>query len=169
MHFAFVEEIETVRLLLLRPTKRDGIVLSKLWQTDEVQGYMGGVLSEQDAEMRMSKILEGWEGSAKGLWAVFEKGGEEPIGLCGLGDFEEEVEIIYKFFPQYWGKGYATEAASMALRYGFETLKLACIVGVTQEVNRASQRVLEKLGMQHVRNLMKWGVDQRYYELKGSV
>jgi [ribosomal protein S5]-alanine N-acetyltransferase len=67
--------------------------------------------------------------------------------------------------PAYWGYGYATEAATACLTYGFQTLQLDHIIGVTQEANRGSQRVLEKLGMRHLRNLWKWNAPQRLYQL----
>ena len=126
---------------------------------------LGGVLSQQDAEARMIGIVHQCEESEAGLWAVFEREQGDLIGLCGLGMFESETEVIYKFFPAFWGRGYATEAAVASLAYGFQTLQLDRIIGVTQEANQGSQRVLEKLGMHHVRTLWKWEAVQRVYEL----
>ena len=52
---------------------------------------------------------------------------------------------------QYWGKGYATEAAQHTLNYGLNTLKLKLITGRAQTENIASLKVLEKIGMQLVK------------------
>jgi [ribosomal protein S5]-alanine N-acetyltransferase len=163
------EPIETSRLLLRRPTPREVGTLSTLWCNEQVQQFMGGVLSQQDAQARMIDILHQWEESKAGLWAVYEREHGDLIGLCGLGRFESETELIYKLFPVFWGRGYATEAAAASLAYGFQTLQLDRIIAVTQEANRRSQRVLEKLGMRHRRTLWKWEAVQRVYELTQSV
>ncbi len=161
----FVETLETTRLLLRRPTVEDVAVLSGLWRDEQVQQFMGGVLSQQEADARVIDILKRWEDTGAGLWSVCEQGKDEPSGICGLGMFEEEMQIIYKLFPDIWGRGYATEAATAALAYGFQAWQLERIVGITQEANRASQHVLEKLGMHHVCSFWMWEAPQRYYEL----
>jgi [ribosomal protein S5]-alanine N-acetyltransferase len=164
-----IELIETSRLFLRRPMQRDVGTLSHFWRNEQVQQFMGGILSQQDAETRMLGILRQWEESNAGLWTVYERERGDLIGLCGFGMFESETEIIYKFFPAFWGLGYAMEAAVACLVYGFQTLQLDCIIGVTQEANQRSQRVLEKLGMHHVRTLWKWEAVQRIYKLDRTV
>lgn len=180
--------LETTRLHLLPPQLEDKTYLSQLWQMEAVQRYMGGVLSSQASEDKMDEIIKNWEQKGMGLWVVFKKEGNERLGLCGIGDFEGKLEVIYKLFPhqfvrnklgqlccpqgenqegfrQYWGAGFATEASFATLNYGFEVLHLESMVGITQELNTASHRVLEKLGMRHLSNFMKWDADQRYYEI----
>jgi RimJ/RimL family protein N-acetyltransferase len=56
-------------------------------------------------------------------------------------------EIGWIFHPRYHGQGYATEAATTLLRYGFETLGVHRIIATCQPENVASWRVMEKLGM----------------------
>ncbi len=159
------ETLETPRLLLRPPLPVDAPALSLLDQDERVRQFLGGALSSQHAETRASDIVRHWQNFGRGLWVVCAKETSEQIGLCALGLFEEEVEVSYKLFPAYWGRGYATEAASACLSYGFQTLHLQQILGVTQETNRSSQRVLEKLGMRHVGNLEKWNALQRVYVL----
>jgi ribosomal-protein-alanine N-acetyltransferase len=72
------------------------------------------------------------------------------IGNCGIRRKVPEVseaEIGYELDPRYWGRGYATEAARAMLRFGFEELRLHRITAWCVSENRASARVLEKLGM----------------------
>jgi RimJ/RimL family protein N-acetyltransferase len=57
------------------------------------------------------------------------------------------VEVGWRFRPQFWGRGYATEAARLALDYGFNTLKLSEIVSFTAVDNQRSRRVMERIGM----------------------
>lgn len=160
--------VETTRLLLRRPVPTDARILSDLWRDERVQQYMGGVLSQHDADTHVANVLQSWKDYKAGLWAVYKRENNRLIGLCGLSIFEAEIEIIYKLFPDYWGHGYATEAATTTLAYGFQILKLDRIIGVTQEANHASQHVLEKIGMHYMRNLSKWNALQYVYELTRS-
>lgn len=73
----------------------------------------------------------------------------------------QRAEIGYWIAQPYWGKGYATEAARVIVRYGFETLKLNRIYAGVFEGNSSSVHVLEKLGFQYEGTLrkhyFKWG------------
>ena len=73
------------------------------------------------------------------------------IGNCGVRKESAEARIGdmgYEIDPAYWGQGYATEAATAVLRFGFAQLKLHRIWANVIAENEASQRVLEKIGMQ---------------------
>ncbi len=58
-----------------------------------------------------------------------------------------DVEIGYRLRPEAWGQGFATEGAKAMHDYGFDDLGLYRIIGVTHPGNRASQRVLLKMGL----------------------
>ena len=58
-----------------------------------------------------------------------------------------DIEIGYRLLPEAWGQGFATEGASAMRDYGFDDVGLARIIGITHPGNRASQRVLTKIGM----------------------
>ena len=73
------------------------------------------------------------------------------IGNCGIRmDTADahQADIGYEFSPEYWGKGYATEAAQAMVRFGFNAFRLHRIWSWCIADNRRSARVLEKLGMQ---------------------
>ncbi len=63
------------------------------------------------------------------------------------------VEIAYFLGPEHWGRGYATEIASTAVRFAFEALNLNRLVSFAQPGNAASIRVLEKIGMRFAKFL----------------
>jgi len=69
------------------------------------------------------------------------------------------------FSPTFWGKGIATEAAQVCLQHGFEQLGLERVLVVTQEANRASCRLAEKLGMRKVDRHWEWEAWQNVYEI----
>ena len=86
-----------------------------------------------------------------GRWAVIDKTTKDFLGWCGLKYDKErdETDIGFRFFEQYWNKGYATESAKACLQYGFEKLKLEIITGRVRTENIASIKVLEKLGLSY--------------------
>jgi len=83
-------------------------------------------------------------------WAVTLKDSGKMIGTCGFTRFDlpnNSAEIGYVLNPEYHGKGYATEAAKIVMRFGFEELKLHRLEARHMVGNGASHRVMEKLGM----------------------
>jgi RimJ/RimL family protein N-acetyltransferase len=98
-------------------------------------------------------VREGW-----GLWAVGEAPGPGDaeagfVGMVGLHRVRPEmpcapaVEIGWRLHPDFWGQGYATEAAAAALRFGFEDAGLTEIVAFTTTLNTRSQAVMGRIGM----------------------
>ena len=73
------------------------------------------------------------------------------MGSVGLDidRLNHNAEIIYWLGKEFWGLGYATEAAQAVVQYGFEKLRLHRIYARYLSRNTASGRVLEKLGMTH--------------------
>jgi len=78
-----------------------------------------------------------------------------PIGLCGLvkRDFLEDADIGYAFLPEFRGQGYALEAAQAIMDFARNSLALPRIVALVSPDNRASVRLLEKLGLRRERHL----------------
>lgn len=72
------------------------------------------------------------------------------VGFCGLvhPGGQQTAELKYALKRAYWGRGYATEAATGMLAYGRRVLGLQQIIATIAPENLASQRVLEKAGMQ---------------------
>ncbi len=80
-------------------------------------------------------------------------------------DGEPVVEIGWTLLPAFWGRGYATEAARAALAYGFEIVGLEEIVSFTMVENRASRRVMERIGMTYDREIERAGLAHVLYRL----
>ncbi|MEO6920305.1 MAG: GNAT family N-acetyltransferase [Collimonas sp.] len=83
------------------------------------------------------------------------KNGTLPIGICGLIKREtlEDVDIGYAFMPEFWGKGYALEAASAVLEYANRVCGLQRVVAITSPDNHQSIRLLEKMGLKFEKTL----------------
>ncbi len=89
----------------------------------------------------------------------------EYLGWCGLNfnDTTKETDIGFRFLQKHWNKGYATEAATACLDYGFQ-LGLAKIIGRAVKENKASIRVLKKIGMQFEHEFVAHGYTcEQYY------
>lgn len=90
-----------------------------------------------------------------GIWALEALDDGGCIGFCGLMNvpyqthFTPAVEIAWRLDPNYWGGGYATEAAEAALSFGFERVGLSDVVAYAFVENVASRRVMARLGMSH--------------------
>jgi RimJ/RimL family protein N-acetyltransferase len=82
------------------------------------------------------------------LYIVEIKDGLAPAGLCGLikRDALVDVDIGYAFLPQYWGQGYAHEAAQAVMQYAKDTVALHRLAAITSPENGSSNRLLRKLG-----------------------
>jgi RimJ/RimL family protein N-acetyltransferase len=82
------------------------------------------------------------------LCMVERKQDGAPVGMCGLikRDTLPDVDIGYAFLPQFFGQGYATEAAAGVLAYA-RTLGIRRLLAITSPGNIGSNAVLKKIGM----------------------
>lgn len=145
--------IETKRLILR--TWVTGDIEPYYWinQDQKVIEYLSGPLSRETVE----KFIEGanTQQNTRGytLWAAEVKENHHLIGFIGLNytDWESKftpaVEVGWRLGSEYWGKGYATEGAKAALKYGFEEIGLNEIISFAVPENIRSIKVMEKLGL----------------------
>ncbi len=146
-------EILTERLILRELRTSDLGVLVRMNADPQAMEYFPGILSREETDAMAGRVREHWKKHGFGWWAVERREDGEFLGLTGLSHprfeahFTPCVEIGWRLAAPYWGKGYATEAATTALRLGFERLGLDEIVSFTVPQNRRSRRVMEKLGM----------------------
>lgn len=147
--------INTDRLLLRRWRDEDVEPFAAMCSDPEVMRYIGSGATRTRAQAQTSiQAYEcEWEKNGFGLFAVELLEDGRFLGFTGLAEpsFLPEimpaVEIGWRLARQNWGKGYASEAAQAALNFGLENLGLSEIVGIHQTENRASGRIMEKLGM----------------------
>jgi ribosomal-protein-alanine N-acetyltransferase len=94
-------------------------------------------------------MIDHWVEHAFGPWVVLHRASGDLVGHCGLKFWSEsqDVEVFYALARDVWGQGLATERARASVEWGFRVLGLQRIIAATRPENRASQRVLEKIGM----------------------
>jgi RimJ/RimL family protein N-acetyltransferase len=160
--------LETPRLLLRTWALDDAEAAFAFYSDPEVMRFLGGVPQQSVEDVRRHlagrpiayQALHGFT-----LWATVEKATARLVGACGLKflDGGMDIEVGYHFARDVWGRGYATEAAAAAVRYGFDRLCLHRILGVVHPENHASQRVLEKLGLRYQGMGRHYNMDVKVY------
>ncbi len=152
-----IEHIKTARLLIRPFAESDGDDFFEMMNSPEVCRYIPDeVPTRAQSDEKLTKLIAdspdmGLNDKGRLNLAVELVSQNKMIGWVGLGPLPfrlEETEIYYTFARDYWGKGYAGEAAGAFLGYGFEVLGLEKIVAIVIPENTASVRVIEKLGMQ---------------------
>jgi RimJ/RimL family protein N-acetyltransferase len=113
-----------------------------------------------------AQIASAWPATG-GLWVVERRGEPGFLGWCGLFPLGHSglLEIGYRYVPAAWGQGIASEAARAVLDHGFRQLALDPIVAVTHPDNRASQRVLQKIGLRPAGEAFYYGQWLRFFQL----
>lgn len=106
------------------------------------------------------------------LWKLTDKRDNVFLGFCGLQPVfiaeRNEIEIGWWLAREKWGQGLATEAAQAALRDGFERAALNRIIAIAQPANRASTRIMEKIGMRYQRDAVHKGINVVLYSIEFS-
>jgi RimJ/RimL family protein N-acetyltransferase len=103
--------------------------------------YFPRTLDRAESDAIVVRIRAHFDRRGFGLWAVEAPGVAPFLGFVGLADatfeapFTPCVEVGWRLARAYWGRGYATEAARAALRFGFEQAGLDEVVSFTAEVN----------------------------------
>jgi RimJ/RimL family protein N-acetyltransferase len=154
---ATLPELETPRLTLRRLQFDDAPFLVHLLNEPSFIENIGdrGVRSIEDAHRYLREgPLAMYAKHGFGLWHMARKDGVG-VGMCGLlkRDNLADVDLGYAVLPQFWGQGFAHEAAAATLRHGARKFGLERVLGVVSEGNTGSIRVLEKLGMSFERML----------------
>lgn len=150
--------IETQRLILRQWKESDVEPFITMGLDQHVMQFFPNLLTPQESLNLIQKISSLINKNGWGFWAVELKETHQFIGFIGLHsqpeqfDFSPCVEIGWRLAKDFWKQGYATEGAKAALDYGFNILNLNKIVSFTANINTPSQAVMERIGMQKVKN-----------------
>lgn len=148
-------ELTTARLRLRRWRGADLEPFAALNADPVVMEHFPAPLTRTESDDMVARIEATFEREGVGLWAVEVADTGTFAGFVGLwpatfpAPFTPAVEVGWRLARHTWGQGYATEAARAAIADGFDRLALPEIVSFTAAVNVRSQRVMEKLGMNH--------------------
>lgn len=170
------EQLLTDRLILRDISESDAESLLELDSDPEVMRYVGprpatdvAWYRERTQKMYIPLQAHRWHGvrivldRASGMflgWVFTRPAGDSPIA-CEIGWTQsDEVEIGYRYRRSAWGRGVATEAAMPLLQIALADPATTAVVAWALAGNTGSLRVLEKLGLQRIEEVMLPGATQ---------
>jgi RimJ/RimL family protein N-acetyltransferase len=162
--------LDTPRLRLRQLRSTDFDDYASLCADAEIMRYVGdrGSLSREDAWRQFAMLAGHWTLRGYGMWILEELSSGAFVGRVGL-HFPEgwpDREVGWALARPYWGRGYALEAASAALRVAFEVLDWPRVISLIAAPNLRSIRLAERLGERFERTLMVRGHEVMLYAMQ---
>jgi len=143
-----IKKYETERLIFRQWQESDIAPFAEMNSDLEVMKYFPKTLSFEET-LEMYDRCKGNK-NGFGLYPLIEKISGKFIGFVGLNIpsyMPDCVEIGWRLRKEFWGKGYATEAAKKWLEIGFGEYGLDEIISFTAKQNIKSQEVMKRIGM----------------------
>jgi len=153
--------IETERLRLRLITEKDLKEMFSIYSSEEVMKYYGiyPINDISTVEVMIEKFKESFEVDMGIRWGIELKSTSKLIGTCGYHNWNKRhfrAEIGYELGNEFWRKGYAKEAISSIIKYGFDEMNLERIEALVYPENETSENMLKKLGFLHEGYLRKY-------------
>lgn len=152
-----MEYILTTNRLGLRNWKRsDEAPFIEMGKDTEVMKHFPGVMSDSESRDLIRRLSEHYQEYGYTYFAVDELETAEFVGFTGLKNqvWESEytpcVDMGWRLKRAAWGKGFATEAARACLEAAWSKFGLKEVLAFATDTNIASQRVMQKIGMEHI-------------------
>ncbi|TKJ86253.1 GNAT family N-acetyltransferase [Paenibacillus sp. CFBP13512] len=142
--------LETQRLVIREIQDTDWKAIHTYTQLPEVTQHTAwGPNTEADTQAYVKEVIAQQQQSSRQDYefAICLQHEATLIGGIGIHVHQTNAEIGYVLNPDHQGKGYVTEAAQAILTYGFETLDVHRIYATCRPANRASEKVMQKIGM----------------------
>ena len=159
--------LETPRLHLRMFREEDFDSYADMMADPEVMRYLpqGGPLSGPEAWRNMAAVLGHWQLRGFGPWAVEDRASGQLVGRIGpfFPAGWPDLELIWAIRRQFWGQGFASEGARVALAYLFDQVECDCVVSLIRPQNTPSIRVAEKIGERFLRRMEFYGGEVLVY------
>ncbi len=145
--------LETERLILRDWKDEDRKPFAQMNADPIIMEYFPRRLGEADTNRLVDRFNEHFKKHGFGPYAVENKKTGEFMGFVGLSQidfdapFTPAVEIAWRLSYEYWGKGFATEAAQAVLEHAFDKLKIKEVVAYAVHDNERAIHIMEKVGM----------------------
>ena len=157
------QETERLKFRLLTTDDFDAWV--PLFEANDVAKFL-----EMDPKLSPRELCQKWfeksfhrqENDLGGMNVLIDKATNQLVGQCGLliqtVENTERLEIGYAILPQYWGKGYASEAAAKCKNFAFENNLTESLISQVHVDNMASEKVALKNGMTLEKNIDSFNI-----------
>jgi RimJ/RimL family protein N-acetyltransferase len=161
-------DVDTERLRLRRFAADDVDRLATVFAKPEVWEFpFGRALSRDETAAFLDAQIDQYESCGVACWLAIERATDRVVGYVGISvptfypEILPTVEVGWRFDPDVWGLGYATEGARAALDQAFGPLGLERVCSLPQAENTASVAVAERLGMERLRTVTLRGNERR--------
>jgi RimJ/RimL family protein N-acetyltransferase len=152
-----IPELSTERLLLRALEPADIGAYAAMYADPEVMQFLedGRPQSRAAAWRSMAVHLGHWTLRGYGQWALIEPTSAEFVGRAGLWHPEgwPGLEVGWVLRRQFWGRGFASEAASVALGFAFDVVGAGQVISVIAPGNERSVAVAKRLGERYKRTI----------------
>jgi RimJ/RimL family protein N-acetyltransferase len=149
--------LETARLVLREFVPGDLDFLASMLAHPDVNRYYERQFTRDEAQAWLERQLERYRRDGHGLWLVEERASGAAVGQVGLAmqevEGERHPEIGWLLDRPFWGRGYATEAATATRDAAFARWHYPRVISLIRPENVPSQRVAERLGMTPTRQV----------------
>jgi ribosomal-protein-alanine N-acetyltransferase len=164
------ESIDSDNIKLRRYRRSDAPDLTRNINNEKIASAAWNIpypYSISDAEKYLSTVIDGYESTIPDRIDLAITISDCIIGSVNVKKDTNTGVIGYWLAESYWGKGIMTRAAAVAIEKAFEDLKVCKIIGRVFSDNKASQRVLLKLGFEYTgKALNENGREIYLFELK---
>ena len=169
--------LETDRLILRELKSSDAEAFFAMDHYPNVHEYLWNkpVQKIEETIEVITFVRQQYVDNGIGRFAIILKQTNEFIGWAGLKYNTEEVnhkinfyDIGYRLDEKFWGKGYASEASFAWLKYAFETMNIKTIEAAAHAENVASNRILQKMGMQMTEQYLEDAISWNWYQLENE-
>ncbi|HYE84790.1 MAG TPA: GNAT family N-acetyltransferase [Vicinamibacterales bacterium] len=141
-------QIETPRLILRVPALQDLDPWAAMMADEQVARFIGGVMARSVCWRQLMAMIGSWHATGFAMFSVVEKSTGRWVGRLGpwMPDGWPGTEVGWAIVRDCWGRGYATEGATAATDWAFDTLGWTDVIHSIDPENIASQQVAQKLG-----------------------
>jgi RimJ/RimL family protein N-acetyltransferase len=146
--------LRTSRLLVRNWEESDRNLFFRINSDDRVMEFFPFRRNRAESDRVFDVLRDRIAKTGYGFMALEHADTAETIGFAGLSPTSLEpfipegtIEIGWRLAPEFWGKGYVTEAAEALLEFGFEKLGVDQIVSFAVRTNDRSTAVMKRIGM----------------------
>ena len=170
-------QLESTRILLRELNYNDLTQFHELETNRTVTKFLTNYSerSLEDTLELLDHVIKQYEKYRTGRLAIIDKQTKKFVGWCGIkyneserNKYKEFYDLGYRIDPQYWGKGYATEASQLCLEFGINDLKIRNIHAIVHSQNAKSLNVLNKVGFKLKDIFLEHNIQKFWFEYEKS-